>query len=131
MRRAQRTREDVEAEIAALDQLDTRQLQQRWKELYGHEAPPRIRATLLRRFVAYRIQVLAFGGLKPTTIRLLRKLAYELRARRHAMRSGESTSATPLLNQMGSASKLSPGTQLLREWNGATETVEVTSDGFT
>src|SRR4051794_25550298 len=57
-------------------------LRQRWREVYGQEPPPRIRAVLLRRAIAYQLQVLAFGGLKPKTIRLLRKLATELRVTR-------------------------------------------------
>lgn len=124
------TKEDVERETAELDQLDTKALQQRWREIYGREPPPRIRAVLLRRFIAYQLQVLAFGGLKPKTIRLLRKLAAELREKRAKQRAGIGDNGGAQLTLPRRPAVLSPGTQLMREWDGSTEIVDVTDDGF-
>ncbi len=76
------TKEQAEREIAVLDTLGTKALQERWRELYERDPPMRVRAGFLRRGIAYRLQELAFGGLKPATVRLLRKLAAELRAQR-------------------------------------------------
>ena len=50
--------------------------------LYGTEPPPRISRDLLTRAVAYRIQEKALGGLKPSTRRLLAKVAADASARR-------------------------------------------------
>lgn len=120
----------VEQELARLGALDTKSLQRRWRDLYQTEPPPRIRAPLLRRFIAYRLQVLAFGGLKPKTIRRLRKLADEQRATRMSKLSASDQSEGPL--RMNSLPKptLSVGTQLLREWSGSTEIVDVTTNGL-
>lgn len=124
MRKFALTAEDVEREVAALDALDVPALQKRWHQLFGHAPPPRIRARLLRQAVAYKIQVQAFGGLKPKTIRRLRALAAELREKRNSASGAAVSSLTARVPT------LSPGTQLIREWRGKREVVEVTSDGF-
>ena len=124
------SKEEVDREILALDTHDTKALQARWRVLYRKDPPPKIRARLLRLGIAYRLQELAFGGLQPKTVRLLRKLAAELRAERAEKRlaatsddfsSGRATASRPTLSQ---------GSQLMREWNGSTEIVEVTREGF-
>src|SRR3569833_506847 len=120
---------ELERQILELEQLDTKALQQRWREVYRREPPPRIRAVLLRRFIAYQLQVLAFGGLKPKTVRLLRKLATELREKRARYLAGQAEGGDTRLS-MPRALVLSPGTQLMREWNGSTEIVDVTDEGL-
>jgi hypothetical protein len=115
-----RSREDVEREIAALEQLDTKALQQRWRELYRTEPPPKIQSRLLRLAVAYRIQEKAFGGLKASSKR-------QMRAHLDAMRG--STTARPA-RIPNPAIRLAPGTQLVREWNGSTVSVDVIDGGF-
>lgn len=124
------TNEDVEHEIAELGRLDTKALQQRWRAVFRREPPPRIRAVLLRRFIAYQIQVMAFGGLKPKTIRLLRKLAAELREKRVRQLAGDGAGSDAGVSLPRRAVVLSPGTQLMREWNGSTEIVDVTDHGL-
>ena len=123
--------EQVEREIAALDTLDTKALQVKWLELYQREPPLRIRAGLLRLGIAYRLQEKAHGGLKPQAVRLLRKLAAELRAERVLKRSGSDASDAAPPHWAAVGRLLSPGTQLMREWNGVTEVVDVVADGFT
>ena len=125
------TKDEVECEILALDTLDTKALQVRWRSLYKRDPPRRVRAGFLRRGIAYRLRELAYGGLKPETVRLLRKLAAELRAQR-VHRSFGSTDIEDEVRPHATLTRpiLSPGTQLLREWNGATEMVEVTTEGF-
>jgi hypothetical protein len=132
--------DEVEREIAALDSLEIKALRVRWADLYGREPPPRMRAGLLRLGIAYRLQEKAFGGLKPQTVRLLRKLAAELRAERAAKlasgaaagrRSGFDPSRAPAAGLLLSPGpKLSPGTRLLREWNGTMEAVDVVAGGY-
>jgi hypothetical protein len=74
---------------------------------------------------------LAYGGLKPETVRLLRSLAAELRSQRSG-RSFDSTVAHEDVPVRAAAIRpiLSPGTQLMREWNGSTEIVDVTREGL-
>ena len=113
------TAEEVEREIAALDSLAIASLRSRWREVYGNEPPLKVRRGFMARAVAYRLQELAFGGLKPATQKHLRKLADAQRSD-----SGETAALRPR------PKTLSPGTRLLREWNGTSQIVDVLSAGF-
>jgi len=119
------TKEEVERELAALDGLDTKTLKDKWASVYRRDPPPKIRARLLRLGIAYRLQELAFGGLKPQTVRMLRRLAAELRAERVDKLAGTGVIPTPAAGR-----NLSPGTRLMREWHGSMEIVDVIADGF-
>ena len=123
--------EQVEREIAALDGLDLKTLQNRWRELYKVEPPFKIRSGFLRRAIAYRLQELVFGGLSAKTRRQLNKIAEDARSRRPAI-AGAETPGTETLPSLPAPRRrtLSPGTRLLREWNGSTEIVDVLVDGF-
>jgi len=103
-------------ELASLPALGPERLKARWRALYGTEPPSRISEDLLRRAVAYRLQERALGGLKPSTRRLLQRVAEDGRSRRSA------ASATP-------ARKLRPGAVLIREWQGTTHQVTALEDG--
>jgi hypothetical protein len=65
---------------------------------------------------SYRIQQLALGGLKPSTRRLLAKVAADASARRTIQVAPEAT--------------LKPGMVLLREWHGTQHQVIVREDGI-
>ena len=60
----------VLARIAALKELPILQLKQHWRDLFEADPPPYNRRFLEHR-LAYRIQELAYGGLKPETLRRL------------------------------------------------------------
>lgn len=124
------SKEEVEREILALDTLDTKTLQARWRVLYRKDPPPKFRARLLRLGIAYRLQERAFGGLLPRTVRLLRKLAIELRAESAQKRLAVSSGASSPDRAPANRPHLSTGSQLMREWNGSTEIVDVTDAGF-
>jgi hypothetical protein len=106
----------VEQQLAELPHLDREALQHRWQALFGCPAPIRVRRDLLRRVIAYRIQEQAYGGLKPATVRQLRRIA-----------EGLKSSDTPTVS---STTSLRPGARLMREWNGETHVVDVTPDVF-
>jgi hypothetical protein len=57
---------DVLGRLAALHAAPIATLKQQWRELYGKEPPPFSRSYIQSR-LAYRIQELAYGGLKPET----------------------------------------------------------------
>jgi hypothetical protein len=103
-------------EIAALRHATAADLKERWRVLYRTEPPRRISRDLLMRALAYRIQEKALGGLKPSTRRLLAKVAADASARR-------SVEVVPELT-------LKPGTVLLREWHGTQHQVIVREDGI-
>ena len=109
-------RKTLEAEIARLPDLGLAELRQRWLELYGTPAPKFFRRELLVRAVAYQMQVKAYGGLSPATKRRLREIA-------EAVRNGKE-------DELFSAPKIKPGTQLLRVWREETHRVTALPDGF-
>ena len=106
--------DELSDELASLPALGSERLKKRWRILYGTEPPPRISEDLPRRAIAYRLQERAFGGLKPSTRRLLQRVAEDARPR--------SSSATP-------TRKLSAGAVLIREWQGTSHQVMVLEDG--
>ena len=67
--------EAISHKLACLRSLPIRELKQQWRSLYRSEPPHRVSRELLTRAVAYRIQEQALGGLKPSTRRLLERLA--------------------------------------------------------
>ena len=108
-------KETLEAEIARLDGLGLTELRELWAARLGpvpaHQSPD-----LMRRRLAYELQVRAYGGLKTETRRRLRRLYEAFNA---------DPDYTPLPNY-----GLKPGTMLTREWKGATHRVGVMDDGF-
>jgi hypothetical protein len=108
-------RETLASGIAALTEATVADLRRRWREVYGTEPPPRISRDLLTRAVAYRVQEKALGGLRPSTRRLLAKVAADASARR------------PI--QVAHAPTLTPGTVLLRDWRGTQHQVIVREHG--
>ena len=94
--------------------MDIVALKAMWRDLFAAEPPPYNRKFLESR-LAYRIQELAYGGLKPETLKRLAALAEELEPRGSRSRSGNMPVA---------------GTRLLREWQGVEHIVTVLADGF-
>ena len=112
------TKQDpIPARLAALKTTPTPDLKAQWRELFGSEPPPFNRQYLVSR-LAYRIQELAYGGLKPETIRRLEKLGEDL------------DGGNPIKRRIRTDIKPITGTRLLREWQGVEQIVTVTADGF-
>ena len=103
-------------ELEELQEATSANLKQRWRALYGTAAPRRISRDLLIRALAYRIQEKALGGLKPSTRRLLTKVAADASARR------------PI--EVAPEPSVKPGTVLLREWHGTQHQAIVREDGI-
>ena len=102
--------------LARLPELDLGELRQQWRALYKADASPHLSRELLLRAVAYRMQEVALGGLRPERQRQLRQFAQQLKE------SGE--------GRMRPRPELKPGTRLVREWRGRTYEVLVLDDGF-
>lgn len=109
--------ESVIARVAVLKATRTPDLKTMWRELFNTEPPPYNRRFLESR-LAYRIQELAFGGLKRETVERLEAIAEDLDdggpARRRRL-----TTDRPIA-----------GTQLVREWQGIEHCVTVRDDGY-
>jgi hypothetical protein len=107
----------VLARIAALKTLPIAELKQQWRSLFENEPPPYNRR-FLEHLLAYRIQELAFGGLKPETLARLESIGEELD------RSGN-------IGRFRQARDMPvAGTTLIREWQGVEHHVTVRDDGF-
>jgi hypothetical protein len=108
----------IPARLAALKKTPTSDLKQQWRDLFDSEPPPFNRRYLESR-LAYRIQELAYGGLKLETIRRLERLGEELDGGDRKKRGMRLDRDRPIT-----------GTRLLREWQGVEQIVTVTKDGF-
>lgn len=115
---------DLERAIAELADLKTPALQMKWRSVFGGEPPRKMRAGFLSRAIAYRVQEQVLGKLRPDTQKKLDRLALSLR-RDQGDDVGTRNSVTATPNR-----QLTPGTRLMREWNGATELVDVVEEGF-
>ena len=69
--------ESVIGRIAALKTAPTPDLRAMWRDLFDSE-PPRYNRRFLESRLAYRIQELEFGGLKPATVARLEALGEQL-----------------------------------------------------
>ena len=111
------TLDPIPARLAALKTTPTPDLKQLWRELFDAEPPPFNRRYLESR-LAYRIQELAYGGLKPETIRRLEALGDQLDGGDRAKRRVRAD-LLPIA-----------GTRLIREYQGTEQIVTVTQGGF-
>jgi hypothetical protein len=112
------TPDPIPARLAALKTTPTPELKTQWRELFDSEPPPFNRRYLESR-LAYRIQELAYGGLKPETVRRLERLGDQLDGGNITLRRIRADRDRPIV-----------GTRLLREWQGVEHVVTVASDGF-
>ena len=80
------THDPIPARLAALKTTPTPDLKKQWRELFDSE-PPLFNRRYLESRLAYRIQELTYGGLKPETIRRLERLGEELDGGDRAKRS--------------------------------------------
>ena len=101
----------VLARLAALKTTTTPDLKRQWRDLFETEPPPYNRRFLESR-LAYRIQELAFGGLKPETVERLEALGEQLASGKGIGRSFDE--GRPIA-----------GTRLIREWQGVEHCVTV------
>ncbi|MHA6729706.1 DUF2924 domain-containing protein [Devosia sp. A369] len=115
---------ELARELVALEALKTPTLQAKWRQVFSTEPPRKMRAGFLQRAIAYRLQEQVFGGLKSDTQRELKRQAMVLRKQQNG-RASIGVQRLPSPHR-----QLSPGTRLMREWNGTTELVDVVDSGF-
>ncbi len=108
---------DVLGRLAALQTVPTADLKRQWREVFGTEPPPFNRPYLQSR-LAYRIQELAYGGLKPETRARLEALGEQL------------DGGNVVLRRIRADERPIAGTRLIREYQGVEQTVTVLADGF-
>ena len=102
----------VLAQLTALKTAPAPALKAKWRELFDTEPPPYNRRFLESR-LAYRIQELAFGGLKAETVERLDALADQLYGN------------SPVMRRVHLNDRPIAGTRLVRDWQGAEHCVTV------
>jgi hypothetical protein len=102
---------DLATEIAALATLSAPALRGRWATTFGRPAPRRLSRQVLLRALTWHLQADRFGGVSASS-------------RRRLADGGRSEQAPR------AAVTVTPGTTLLRDWQGETHRVEVLADGF-
>ena len=107
----------VLARIAALKAQPITNLKQQWRDLFETEPPPYNRRFLEHR-LAYRIQELAYGGLKPETLKRLKALGQEL------------DGGDPVRRRQPANERPIAGTRLIREYQGVEHCVTVRDERF-
>ena len=107
----------VLARLAALKTTPTPELRRQWRDLFESE-PPRYNRRFLEVRIGYRLQELAYGGLRPETVKRLETLGEQLDGGDISVR-----------RRRGNDRPIT-GTRLVREWQGVEHTVTVLADGY-
>ena len=110
--------ERIRAKIARLKDMDRDALCEEWMKILKHPPLKGARNITLIRGLSYHAQEKIYGHLKPSTLKRLQKITSGYAG------EGDRPSNNP------PPGKPSPGSQLIREWNGKTHTVLVTDEGF-
>lgn len=106
----------VEAELDRLTTAPIVELRKRYRELLRADPPNAFGPDLLRRSIAHRIQEKAYGGLPPSTQRILGQLVKAIAAKPNG-------ALEPLR-------RIKPGSELIRTWKGKTYRVVVQQNGY-
>ena len=109
--------DSVLTRVAALKTTPTPELKKQWQILFETPPPPYNRRFLESR-LAYRIQELHYGGLKPETIARLEALGEQLDGGNITVR------------RIRGDDRPIAGTRLIREYKGVEQTVTVLQDGY-
>jgi len=105
------------ARLAALSVAAIGDLKDQWRQTFGTEPPPYNRRFLESR-LSYRVQELAYGGLKRETLERLEALGEQFDGRSITLR------------RIRHDQRPIAGTRLLREYQGVEHVVTATRDGF-
>ena len=106
----------LNAQLAALAEMDAPALRTEWRRLYRSHPPKLLRRDLLQLGVAWKLQERLLGGLSAATKRQLDELARTMATKSDLKKARKVT--------------LKPGARLIREWNGETHEILVVEDGF-
>ena len=106
--------EDLAGEIATLNTLEPAALLQKWKALFGTDPSPLLARIFMVRAIAYRLQEQRYGGLKPSTQRLIDRVC-----------EGRADVGRNRISDR----RVSASTVLIREWGGVSHRVTVLDHG--
>jgi len=104
---------ETEAALREVAALENHQLRERWKATFGRKPPRCASRDFMILSLSWRIQELAYGGLKPAIKKRLAEMARQMSGKGY----------TPPI-------RLKPGTRLVRDWHGKSHHVTVLEEGF-
>jgi hypothetical protein len=104
----------INQQLASLPKMSRAGLIALWEQVFDTPANRALRRELMIPILAYRLQELAFGGLKSSTEKRLKEIAAGSQTRR-----GDAAFRRPR-----------PGTQFVREWQGKLHEVATLADGY-
>jgi hypothetical protein len=102
----------VEVEISRIQTLRPDEVRGLWRDTFKKDVPKALTRDLLVRTLCWHIQETAFGGHSSAILKLLASYAKGRSGDGHRLR------------------RLQPGTELVREYQGARHTVVITGEGF-
>ena len=106
----------LEVDLDRLDQAPRDELVRQWIRLSVRDLPGNMSSKLVKRAVAYQLQVKARGGFSKSTCKDLRRIARK--------------NGTPCPLRKAPRTVIKPGTRLIRDWNGRTHVVDAMKGGF-
>jgi hypothetical protein len=109
-------KDSLDDRLAALPQMDRKALHALWAKLIGKPPNPALRREILIPIIAYRLQEMAFGGLKQSLEKRLRALAQDGPEGRKRFE--------------GLTLPHKAGTRYVREWQGKLYEVSVLPQGY-
>jgi len=124
----------IAREIAALAELSTDQLREKWEEVWNEPCRSRNK-DFLRKRIAWKIQANAYGGLSQRALERARELADEtlLKIRNPAPFGPPATAGRTTRRRIhapGDPRIPGPGTVITRDYKGKNLLVSVLDDGF-
>ena len=106
---------NIKQELEALASLTPAQLRAEWRRVFRKDAPPHS-PDLMARAISWRVQARAQGDMTRSVRQRLAQLAVQMEKG-----EGDCVVASP---------SMSPGTRLLRNWNGRMVEVTILEDGY-
>ena len=111
-------RKPASFDLGTIASLERPECIDRWVRQFGNMPPKHVSVQFMRKVLAYEDQVRLFGGHSSAVRRALKTALKAEKPGRYP-----ASARTP-------AVQLSPGTHLVRDWNGRAYQVEVLEDGF-
>lgn len=118
---------------------DRQDMIMRWRRAFGSTPPKHTSSSFLKKVLAHELQCKSYGDIPRRIEKQLRAVLKESSASnaKRKFRSNEGDGAIGVkspepfaLSKMAAPVLLSPGMQLVREWNGRTWQVDVLEGGF-
>jgi len=124
-----RNQNSVLRQLTALQKMSEKELQDKWRDLYGSE-PPQFKSRFLKKRLAYRIQELFYGGISGSVKEKLFEMAASDPMANPCGENEKFQARREIHRKIVSDGKILPGTRFIREWNGRQYETIAREDGF-